>query len=241
MTGVGKTHIGKIRKCNEDTIFVCNTNIGSLPDLYIVADGMGGHRSGDVASRNAVEHFCRFAGSLEGEYEILDVLVDSAKYANRKVYQMSLESDEYTNMGTTFLAAVLCDGKVYIAHIGDCRLYIIRNGSIRQITSDHTYVMELVKSGMISREEAAVHPERNIITRALGVDGDISVDGLFESVLSDDIIIICSDGLYEMIDDNKILEIAADKNLNLECKADKLIEAANINGGKDNISVVLIG
>lgn len=241
MTGVGKTDVGKIRKCNEDTVFVCNTNIGPLPDLYIVADGMGGHRSGDVASRNAVDYFCGFVAALEGECEILDALIDSAKYANRKVYQLSLEKDEYTNMGTTFLAAVICEGKVYIAHVGDCRLYIIRDGSIRQVTSDHTYVMELVKSGMISREEAAVHPERNIITRALGVDDDVYIDGLFQNLLPEDIVIICSDGLYEMIDDDKILEIVSDKNLNLECKADKLIDAANLGGGKDNISVVLIG
>ncbi len=241
MTGIGKSDIGKIRKCNEDSIFVRNSSIGCLENLYIVADGMGGHKSGDVASSNAVKYFCEFIETTVGEKEILDILVDGVLYANRKVFELAKEDEAYTNMGTTFLAASVFKDKVYIVHVGDSRLYIVRNDQIRQITTDHTYVMEMVRSGIISKEEAKTHPDRNIITRALGIDCDLSVDGIFNKIFDNDIIVMCSDGLYEMIDDDDILNIINDELLNLEEKAEKMIKCANSSGGKDNISVVLIG
>lgn len=241
MTGIGKSDIGKIRKCNEDSIFVQNSPIGCLKNLYIVADGMGGHKSGDVASSNAVKYFCEFIKNTVGEKEILDILVDGVLYANRKVFELSQEDEAYTNMGTTFLAASVYDGKIYIVHVGDSRLYIVRNNKIKQITTDHTYVMEMVRSGIISKEEAKTHPDRNIITRALGIDSDLSIDGIFNKIFQDDVIVMCSDGLYEMVDDDYILNIINDEFLNLEEKAEKMIECANSFGGRDNISVVLIG
>jgi len=241
MTGVGKSDVGKIRSCNEDSIFVKNSDIGCLRNLYIVADGMGGHKSGEVASSNAVRFFCEFIEKNTEKNEILDTLIEGVVYANRMVKEMSKTDEAYYNMGTTFLAASIHDEKIYIAHVGDSRLYIIRNNEIKQITTDHTYVMDMVRSGFITREEAKFHPDRNIITRALGVDENLSIDGIFNKIFLGDIVIMCSDGLYEMIDDKDILNIAEDKILSLEEKAEKMIECANSLGGKDNVSVVLIG
>ncbi len=240
MTGIGKSDIGQVRSCNEDSIFVQNSPIGCLQNFYIVADGMGGHKSGEVASSNAVKFFRQFIEN-NNMGEVLDVLVEGVGYANKKVYEMSKEDDAYTNMGTTFLAASVFGDKVFIAHVGDSRLYIVRNNEIKQLTTDHTYVMDMVRSGIITKEEAKIHPDRNIITRALGIDENLSIDGIFYKILLDDIIIMCSDGLYEMINDNGILNIAKNMSLSLEEKAEKMIETANSYGGKDNISVILIG
>ena len=241
MLGIGKSDIGKVRTCNEDSIFVQNSPIGCLQNLYIVADGMGGHKSGEVASSNAVKYFCEFIENRNSEGEILDILVEGVGYANKKVNEMSKKDEAYSNMGTTFLAASFLQDKIYIAHVGDSRLYLVRNKEIKQLTTDHTYVMDMVRSGFISKDEARVHPDRNIITRALGTNESLSVDGIFNKILYNDIIVMCSDGLYEMIDDNCILNIAEDISLNLERKAEKMIEYANSLGGKDNVSVILIG
>lgn len=240
MTGIGKTNKGRVRMQNEDSIFVSNTGIGNLPNIFIVADGMGGHKAGDIASNFSIKYFCEYIHNNHFEDEILDLLIGGVKYSNENVYKMSLQDDNYTNMGTTFLAAVVKDGKIYIAHVGDSRLYIIRGGEIFQVTTDHTYVMEMIKAGEITYLEAKNHPNRNVITRALGVGNEILVDGIFSNVLEDDIVLICSDGLSSMITDNEILQIVSQKNLLLENKLDKLIEAANNNGGCDNISVILI-
>ena len=241
MVGIGKSDIGKLRENNEDSIFVQNSDIGCLKNVFIVADGMGGHKSGEVASSNAVRFFCEFIQNINESKEILDTIVEGVGYANKKVKELSETSDAYTNMGTTFLVASIYDDKLYIAHVGDSRLYIVRNNEIKQITTDHTYVMDMVKSGVITKEEAKVHPDRNIITRALGVDKNLSIDGIFNKIYNDDIIIMCSDGLYEMLEDDKILNIAQITSLSLEKKAEKLIENANLFGGRDNISVILIG
>lgn len=241
MVGIGKSDIGKLRENNEDSIFVQNSDIGCLKNVFIVADGMGGHKSGEVASSNAVRFFCEFIKNTNESKEILDTIVEGVGYANKKVKELSETSDAYTNMGTTFLVASIYDDKLYIAHVGDSRLYIVRNNEIKQITTDHTYVMDMVKSGVITKEEAKVHPDRNIITRALGVDKNLSIDGIFNKIYNDDIIIMCSDGLYEMLEDDKILNIAQITSLSLEKKAEKLIENANLFGGRDNISVILIG
>jgi len=245
MTGVGKSDIGKIRKCNEDSIFVSNSAIGCLENLYVVADGMGGHKSGEVASSSAVKFFREFIENADNradnKNEILDTLVEGVGYANKKVNEMSKTDDSYTNMGTTFLAASISNGKIYIVHVGDSRLYIVRNKEIRQITTDHTYVMDMVRSGFITKEQAKIHPDRNIITRALGIEENLSIDGIFNKIQYDDIVVMCSDGLYEMVDDEKILSVAEDDSLNLEEKAERMIQCANSLGGKDNVSVVLIG
>lgn len=240
MTGVGITDTGLVRVNNEDSIFVSNTQVSMLPNLYIVADGMGGHKAGNIASSYSIKFFCEYINNCY-DNEILDIIVSAVKYSNDKVYSMSLDNDDYYNMGTTFLAAVINDGKLYIAHVGDCRLYIIRNEKIYQITTDHTYVMEMVKAGEITYDEAKIHPKRNIITRALGIEIGITVDGLINDVLEGDIILICSDGLSNMLTDNEILQIVNNSETEIAQKSKELINTANNNGGRDNISVIVIG
>lgn len=240
MTGVGITDTGLVRVNNEDSIFVSNTQVSMLPNLYIVADGMGGHKAGNIASSYSIKFFCEYINNCY-DNEILDIIVSAVKYSNDKVYSMSLDNDDYYNMGTTFLAAVINDGKLYIAHVGDCRLYIIRNEKIYQITTDHTYVMEMVKAGEITYDEAKIHPKRNIITRALGIEIGITVDGLINDVLEGDIILICSDGLSNMLTDDEILQIANNSETEIAQKSKELINTANNNGGRDNISVIVIG
>lgn len=240
MTGVGITDTGLVRVNNEDSIFVSNTQVSMLPNLYIVADGMGGHKAGNIASSYSIKFFCEYINNCY-DNEILDIIVSAVKYSNDKVYSMSLDNDDYYNMGTTFLAAVINDSKLYIAHVGDCRLYIIRNEKIYQITTDHTYVMEMVKAGEITYDEAKIHPKRNIITRALGIEIGITVDGLINDVLEGDIILICSDGLSNMLTDNEILQIVNNSETEIPQKSKELINTANNNGGRDNISVIVIG
>lgn len=241
MIGFGKTDIGRRRELNEDSIFVSNIPVGELPNLYIVADGMGGHNAGEIASSLSVEYFCEFISnnSLKDD-EILDTIVGGVKYANDKVYQESLKNESYSNMGTTFLASVIKNDRIYIAHVGDCRLYKSNSNEMLQITTDHTYVMEMLKAGEISFDEAQNNPKSNIITRAVGVDSDVNVDGLFCDISENDRIILCSDGLYGMLTDKEIFDIISDTRFSVEEKVGRLIESALSNGGKDNISVIVI-
>lgn len=241
MIGFGKTDIGRRRELNEDSIFVSNIPVGELPNLYIVADGMGGHNAGEIASSMSVEYFCEFISnnSLKDD-EILDTIVGGVKYANDKVYQESLKNESYSNMGTTFLASVIKNDRIYIAHVGDCRLYKSNSNEMLQITTDHTYVMEMLKAGEISFDEAQNNPKSNIITRAVGVDSDVNVDGLFCDISENDRIILCSDGLYGMLTDKEIFDIISDTRFSVEEKVGRLIESALSNGGKDNISVIVI-
>lgn len=242
MIGIGKTDIGKARSKNEDSIFVKNSLEGNISNLYIVADGMGGHKAGSIASSFSIKYFCEYIeNNCFDNEEILDLLVSAVKYSNEKVYKMSLENSDYSNMGTTFLACTIKENMLYIAHIGDCRLYLIRQKQIAQITTDHTYVMEMVKAGEITYEQARNHPNSNVVTRALGIEEDIIIDGLFCRINDGDIVLLCSDGLSGMVTDNEILQITSDEYMTIEEKVDKLIDTANNNGGRDNISVIIIG
>ncbi len=238
MLGTGKSDVGKKRPINEDFIFVSNDPIGSLPNLYIVADGMGGHNAGDIASENAIRFFCDHV-IANFNTEILDLLVGATRYANQRVFELSKQMSAYAGMGTTFLAACLHEDSLYIAHVGDCRLYLVRDHNIMQITTDHTFVMDLVKAGEITFNEARNHPKRNIITRALGIDDELLVDGLITKTHPGDIFIMCSDGLTTMLGDKEILQLVL-TDCELAVKTDALIDGANQNGGSDNISVVLI-
>lgn len=242
MIGVGKSDIGRCRAKNEDSMMVSNTAVGNLPNVYVIADGMGGHKAGNVASSVAIKCFNEYVQKPEhSNDEVLDILIGGINYANSVVYNMTLENEEYSNMGTTFLACTICGNNAYIAHVGDCRLYKISNYNITQITNDHSYVAELVRMGRITEEEAAVHPDRHSITRAVGSEPTVIADGIICSISSGDIILMCSDGLTNMIDNDAILHIADDGILTLDQKVDKLIDTANENGGIDNITAILIG
>lgn len=238
MIAVGKTDIGLIRSQNQDSIFISENCIGSLPNVFIVADGMGGHKAGDVASQTAIKCFCEYAGKAKDE--ILDTLIGAVQYANTGVYNLSKSNEDYVGMGTTFVVATVDDKNLYIAHVGDSRLYRIRNNEIIQLTNDHSLVNDMLKSGDITAEEAADYPYKNIITRAVGIDESVVVDGIVEQNADDDILLLCSDGLSGMVSKEEILDIILDKSMSLEEKADRLIDRAKNYGGRDNISVVLV-
>ena len=239
MYGYGKTNIGIVRKNNEDSIFLSNDKIGDLPNLYIVADGMGGHSAGEVASINSIKYFLTYLrrnSLVEDDY--LDFLISAVNYSNLKVLGKSLKNKAYEGMGTTFTACTIIENKLYIIHIGDSRLYLIRDGEIDQLTSDHSYVWELVKSGKITNKEAKKHRDRNVVLTALGTEETILVDGIVKNIKDNDIILICSDGLSDMVFDEDILKIINESDF--ESALDKLIEVSNINGGYDNISAILV-
>ena len=171
---------------------------------------------------------------------MLDLLVSALAYANEQVFKLSKTNKQYENMGTTLLATTIKNNKIFVAHVGDCRLYGIRNNKIAQMTSDHTYAMDLFKAGIISREEAENSKDSNVLTRALGTEKNVKADALFCDVFKDDIFIMCSDGLSDMVTDDEIFKIASNSNISIEEKVESLIQSANDNGGKDNIAVIVI-
>ena len=170
MVGVGKSNVGMLRPRNEDSILVSNEAIGVLPNVFVVADGMGGHKAGNVASASAIEGFTEFVKKPENENEeVLDVMISAVSYANELVHKLSQEYEEYSNMGSTFIACCIDNKSAYIAHVGDSRLYLYRDGELNQITNDHSLVAEMVRAGRMTEEEAETDCRRNVITRAVGI------------------------------------------------------------------------
>ena len=236
MISCGKTDIGKKRVQNQDSIFYTDNPIGPLPNLYIVADGMGGHKAGDVASRTAIECVTEYIKECTLTNPV-SVLKRAIIYANDKVLKMSLENDDYAGMGTTFVAAVVDDETLYVANLGDSRLYLIKD-DITQITMDHSLVEELIRTGQLDRNKGRNHPEKNIITKALGISDQVAPDFFEVKLDKGDKLLLCSDGLTNMVEDDELYDIAAETP-DIEAVADKMISRANYYGGKDNISVVL--
>ena len=241
MYGYGESHVGKVRLNNEDSIFVSNEAVGNLNDLYIVADGMGGHKAGQVASTTAIESFVADVNKNEnGSDEALDIMIGAVSAANNAIYTLSREYEEYSNMGTTLVACTVMGSTVYAAHVGDSRLYRITDGKISQVTNDHSYVAEMVRAGKMTEEEAKVHPQRSCITRAVGTDSFVKVDGLIiKNIKESDKLLLCSDGLSNMLSKEDILEICSRKDT-VKDRVNALIDLANERGGSDNISAVLI-
>ena len=235
----GKTDVGLMRTINQDSIFVSTQPIGKLPNLFIVADGMGGHKAGDVASREAIERFVKYACTthMSDPANILDAGIISV---NKDIFDMANSNRDYSGMGTTFVAASLVENHVYIANVGDSRLYLIGR-DIRQITRDHSLVEDMVRMGVLEREEARTHYKKNVITKAIGVaDDKTSTPDIFEiEVENGDKLLLCSDGLTNMVEDYNIKKIVKD-NDSIEDAVRELIKQANENGGKDNISAILI-
>lgn len=225
---------------NEDTIYISGEPLGSLPNLCIVADGMGGHNGGEVASARSVSYFCSYVAEKAcQDGDILDFLTAAASYANGSVYELSKTDASLFGMGTTFTACVTGDDKIYIVHIGDSRLYSLSGHQLKQQTNDHSYVNEMVRSGKLSAEQARVHPNRNMLTRVLGVDARVQIDGLVLGKEDLQMLLLCSDGLTNMLTDEDITEILI-REIQPEQKTGLLIDMANERGGHDNISVVLI-
>lgn len=241
MQSCAKTDVGIMRQMNQDYCFASDAQVGLLPNLFIVADGMGGHNAGDFASRFCVERFVdimRNAG--EGILSKLSFIEDAIRETNEQLIVKAAENPELEGMGTTFVAATVdSDNVMNVINIGDSRLYVI-NSDIWQVTEDHSLVMEMVKNGDIKKEEARFHPKKNVVTRAISAMGVVIPD-MFEVPLNKgDIVLLCSDGLSNMVADSEILEVVREYEENLTKCADVLIDRANKNGGKDNISVVLV-
>lgn len=232
------TDIGRKRKVNQDFVYSSERLVGPLPNLFLVADGMGGHNAGDYASRLAVETIVeRSSGSLETNP--LRVLDEAVQSANALVRKRAQETPELQGMGTTVVAAVIDGRELYVANVGDSRLYIVNSGEIRQITKDHSWVEEMVRRGGIGKAEARNHPDKNIITRAVGAEETVRID-FFQVLLQEgDVILMCTDGLTNMLEDEEI-RMTLDGARDIVEKAQGLVRAANERGGRDNISVVLI-
>ena len=220
---------GRRRRRNEDA-FVC------APPLFAVADGMGGAQAGEVASGLAAAVLEEGAGDERGEERVASLI----KEANRRVFQRSNEDATTSGMGTTMTVALVdsSGGTIAFGHVGDSRAYRVRDGQLEQLTDDHSLVGELVRSGKLSPEEAEVHPQRSVITRALGTEPDVDVDTFTVEAQPDDLYLLCSDGLTDMISADEIFSVL-DGSDDLEVAARALIEAANAGGGEDNITVVL--
>ena len=237
MISYGKTDIGLVRSMNQDSIFFSDKDIGNLPNLYIVADGMGGHQAGDYASAHAVSWFVDYVKNCQYVNPITILKTGIAK-VNDMLLEQASEHKELKGMGTTFVVAVVIRKKMYVANIGDSRLYVMGEES-KQITLDHSLVEELIRTGQLDRRRVRFHPEKNIITRALGT-GNEAVPDFFEiEIKENEKILLCTDGLTNMIEDDEIRDIVMKKQF-LDKTCEELIERANYYGGKDNIGVVVI-
>lgn len=237
MKAYAKTDIGAKRQTNQDYVFCSMQPVGSLPNLFIVADGMGGHKAGDLASKYTVEKFVEYVRECQAENQI-SIIEGAVREANAALMKKAKESIDYEGMGTTLVVATFYKDSIYIANVGDSRLYIVNN-EIQQITRDHSLVEEMISLGEIDRSNARTHEKKNIITRAIGVDSEVMADFFEVEYSKGDIILMCSDGLSNMIEDRDIKSIINQGN-DLEKIGNELIDTANENGGKDNISVVLI-
>ena len=225
--------IGLVRATNEDS-YVCEP-----PHLFVVADGMGGHVAGEIASKLAVTTISRYIeenDELQGE----ELLKQAIVQANTSIYQLSLSKEEFTGMGTTVTAVYIEDNKAYWGHVGDSRIYLFRNQEFNQITNDHSLVWELVQSGNITKEEAKIHPKRNMLTRAVGTSCLIKIDTGVIELKPDDILLMCTDGLTNMVSEQDISNLLATKQDNLECIVSELIVNAKNAGGSDNITTILL-
>ncbi|NLY43577.1 MAG: Stp1/IreP family PP2C-type Ser/Thr phosphatase [Clostridiaceae bacterium] len=238
------TDKGRAREINEDNFFVSEPNEASGARFCIIADGMGGHNAGEVASKMAIDEMRESIRQLYragmSDSQIIEVLKESMWKANAAIYYRAFENKLCAGMGTTAIVCFVNDRNAYIAHVGDSRAYLIRDKTISQITTDHSVVEELINSGTITREEAVSHPQRHVITRALGADKDIDIDIYVHKYISNDIILICTDGLTNMLNDSEIFEII-DRNQDLQCAVEELVLMANNKGGLDNITAVAIG
>ena len=238
MNPIGISDTGRHRDNNEDSYFLSGVPFCGLPNLYIVADGIGGHNAGEVASKEAIRFFKKYCRKNRvNRDEILDFIVGGVVYVNDNVMEMSLENKDYIGMGTTFSACVYDNGRLYIAHVGDSRIYGIYDDKIRQLTTDHSYVNELVKAGSITEEEARSHPKRNVLTQAIGTDSQLMVDGKVIELADCRKVILCTDGLTDMVPENELL-LSAKSNNNEEI-AKSLVNLANQNGGTDNITLII--
>ena len=238
---LAKTDIGKAREMNQDYYYI------SSPEeeikLYILADGMGGYKGGEIASRlatQAVKQYIdnNFQATHRQRDELLDLVKQAILYANDVVYDKSKKEKELEGMGTTLEVCLIYNNKAYIGHVGDSRIYRIRKDIIRRLTIDHSYVEKLLKDGTITKEEAEHHPKKNMLTKALGCEVYVEPDAMVKGFLKEDILVMCSDGLTNLVNEEAIFQIVKS---NVQGANQNLINAANELGGYDNITVIIIG
>ena len=231
------TDTGITRDMNQDYYFSSDTPVGNLPNLYIVADGMGGHKAGDYASRYTIE---RIVASVmrSGLQEPVAILKGAIRKANELLVDESKEDESKRGMGTTVVIATIMENKMIVANVGDSRLYVV-GSSMRQVTRDHSLVNEMVRLGEINAAEARIHPDKNIITRAIGASATVEADFFEVDLEKNSQILMCTDGLTNMVRDEEIFRIM-NGDETLEEKAEILVRTANANGGRDNITVMII-
>ncbi len=238
---LAKSDIGKAREMNQDSYYISDLEKEDLK-LYILADGMGGYKGGEVASSLAVSSsrnyiVNNFKKTRKDRENLLKLLRDAVEYANMIVYEKSKETEELQDMGTTIDICLIYNNKVFIAHVGDSRVYRIRKNIIRKLTTDHSYVEKLVKDGTITKEEAYNHPKKNMLMKALGCNSFVEPDVICKGFLKDDIILMCSDGLTNMLRDSEIYNLLLN---NPDKPEEALIKEANNLGGYDNITTIII-
>ena len=240
MEAFATSDIGRARQINEDSYYISNKE--DEIKLFIVADGMGGYNGGEVASNFAVKAahnyiLSNFEKSKENRDALLNLVKESMQYANKIVYEKAMQSEELKNMGTTLDICLIYQNKAYISHIGDSRIYRIRKEFMRKLTKDHSYVQQLVDEGKITKEESMNHPKKNMLIKALGCTEYIEPDTMIKAFLKGDIILMCTDGLTNMVKEEEIYNIIKTNNIN---PSEELVKKANENGGLDNITAVII-
>lgn len=226
------TDVGRVRERNEDAFVARNP-------LFAVADGMGGHQGGEVASRVALEVLAAGAGEALGAEPSPEGLAEVVGRANAAVLAQAAGDQSLSGMGTTITAAVLTDGRMHLVHVGDSRAYLLRDGRLTRLTEDHTLVQRLVNEGKLTPQEAEIHPHRSVLTRALGVEADVEIDRMSEDVRTGDRILLCSDGLTSMVPEEEITRLLAGHD-DPQAAAEALVTAANDAGGVDNITAVVL-
>ncbi len=231
------TDIGKRREMNQDYVFTSETAVGNLPNLFLVADGMGGHKAGEYASRFTVDTIVESVKASR-ETEPVAIMKEAVTKANELLIEEARADEKKSGMGTTIVVATILGKKLYVANVGDSRLYLV-NREISQITRDHSLVEEMVRLGEMDKAEAKDHPDKNVITRAIGAIPDVVIDFFEVELEEEDTVLMCSDGLTNMIEDEDIKKIILTQR-DIAEKAEKLVMTANENGGKDNITVVVI-
>ena len=231
------TDAGVVREMNQDYYFSSDTAVGNLPNLFIVADGMGGHKAGDYASRYTIERVVASVSRNTGE-EPIAIMKEAINKANELLVAESREDESKSGMGTTLVIGTIIGNKLFVANIGDSRLYVVGQ-NMRQITRDHSLVDEMVRLGEINADEARVHPDKNIITRAVGTSDHVEADFFEVEITADDKILLCTDGLTNMVRDDEILDIIK-KYDNAQAATMQIVKEANANGGRDNITVMII-
>ena len=235
-----KSDIGKVREINQDSFYISD----SLDEvqIYMLADGMGGYKGGEIASSLAIQSAKNYIQNNFKEIEkdkdsIIQLVGSAVEYANMVIYEKSKESKDLQGMGTTLEICLIYNNRVYIGHVGDSRIYRIRKDFMRKLTQDHSYVQKLVKDGTITQEEAKNHPQKNLLMRALGCNAFVEPDVMVKGFLKDDILIISSDGLTNLVSNEEIFKHA---KKDIEQAPKELVKMANENGGYDNITVIVI-